>query len=309
MDKIKAFARQNVAYCLMIILTIYGVILFVFGIMAGVYWSKCTWLYTHLSIRPSQDPYDLSFYASAEQDFWFFLLIGLAASVITMRQPKEDNLTTKVNHFFPEVDPSSTHMRYLEKEINSKSCVATVVNREINITAVEDNFFEVIVNTSTKLKNIHHNHSLDENNGFFQIVPDSTVLKSKIPWGTINCFTLDNKASGHCHLSGSQRLQGEEFQCSYNINLEPKETGQLICNYSMWNDIDEPLESTPAMFTKEYNLKIANSSAKQILLSVSCKESKHDVELKAGEVMNQCLSFRDIRPDEDTITIELKKPQ
>lgn len=307
MDKIKAFAQKNVAYCLMIILTFYGLILFVFGLTAGVYWSKCTWLYTHLRITPSQNPYDLSFYASAEQDFWFFLLIGLAASVITMRQPKEDNLTTKVNHFFPEVDPSSIHMRYLEKEINRKSCVATVVNRELNVTTVENDFFEVIVNTSTKLKNIHHNHSLDENNGFFQIVPDSTVRQSKKPWGTINCFTLDNKASGHCHLTGSKRLQEDEFECSYNINLEPKETGQLICNYSMWNDINEPLESTPAMFTKEYNLKIANSSSSQVSLSITCKAAKHDIDLKQGEIMSQSLSFRDIRPDEDVIVITLKR--
>lgn len=303
--------KKHMVIALLIIVFIYGLILSVIGIWDGVYLSQCEWLYNYLNISPSVDNYDISFYASASQDFWFFVVIGIAAAWITSigkKDAKDDNLTTKVNHFFPEVDPASAHMRFLEKVINENSCIATKISSKLSITTLEEDFYELVVHTSTNLKNIHHNHSIDENNGSFSLFPDEKVLEAKIPWGRVNSFIFESEGVDNKSIVGAEDLAREPFEVDYNIKLGAGNSGRIIANYSMWNDIKEPFEMTPTMFALDYELDFENKTTEKLSIEVICRDRAiRNFDLDINEYLGNLISIKDVKCDEDIISFRLKK--
>jgi hypothetical protein len=302
--------KQNLVYALLIIVVIYGIGLLYFGTVSGVYLSSFSWLYKYFDITQSTFNYDVSFYASASQDFWFFIIIGIAVAWLTSndkKEAKDDNLTTKINHFFPNVDPASAHMRFLEKIINKNSCIATKMSSKLSITCLDADFFELVVHTTTNLKNIHHNKSIDENNGAFSLFPDETVIKAKKPWGRVNYFTFESIADGENSIAGAEDLIKSSFDVYYNIKLGAGELGKIIANYSMWNDLSEPFEMTPAMFTLEYQLEFENKTDQKLSIDVLCRESSvRNFELDINECLASPISIKDVKSDEDMIKLIVK---
>ncbi|WP_278389225.1 hypothetical protein, partial [Idiomarina abyssalis] len=217
---------KNTILTLFAVTILYGLGLLVFGVVNGVYLTDLEWLYSGLGIKESEDSYTISFYASAEQDYWFFVFIGIMAWFISYisskREAKDDKLTNKINHFFPDVDPSSAHMRYLESKVNELSCIANSVRRQLIILDIEGCLVKSQVNVLTKLVNIHHNHDLTENFGEFYVTRDEAV-KNKAPWGNLTLFLLDTPSSGTVELVRSQRFSGKEFSEKYNIKLGREE--------------------------------------------------------------------------------------
>ncbi|MDP4489842.1 hypothetical protein QDG88_18185 [Pseudoalteromonas piscicida] len=303
---------ENTVLTLFLVTGFYGFCLLSFGVVNGVYLADWNGLYTDLGITISEDGYITSFYASAEQDYWFFVFIGIMAWFISFvsskKEAKNDKLITKINHFFPEVDPSSAHMRFLEQKINELSCIADTVTRKIIITSVDDGLIDTLVTVTTKLLNIHHNHDLTENFGEFYATPDDAV-KNKEVWGRLNVFQLDTPSRGSEEVVKPQNFpKGEAFESRYNIDLNREEVGTLTINYSVWIDIQEKLETTPAFYTREYCLEVVNNTEASFEVEVTC--SRHEdskIPLKPNQSMDTALIFKDIKPDDDEIVIKFKK--
>ncbi|MCP4989308.1 MAG: hypothetical protein GY928_25600 [Colwellia sp.] len=310
MQKITSYIKENITKTLIFVICLYGISLFLFGLFNGVYWNEWTSLYKLLGLCKEDDSYIVSFYASAEQDFWFFLIIGIFASLITTRQAKEDGLTAKVNIFFPGVVPASAHMRYLESEINIKSCIATSFTRRITISSIENGLIETIISAKTNIKNIHHNHDLDENYGSFSISPDESVVEKKPVWGRISNFTLETNNNPDIEIASPQDLNESIFERSYNIKLSRGAKGKLTCNYSIWEDMSEELEATATMYTFVSNLELFNNTDTALTFLIRRnKEVVKEVTLEPKQSLPQTLSFKDIRPDNDIIGIKITHHQ
>lgn len=306
-----SWVMENTVLILFIVTGLYGLGLLLFGLYNGVYLSELVGLYADLKIEESSDSYIISFYASAEQDYWFFVFIGIMAWFISFlssrKEAKNDKLITKINHFFPEIDPSSAHMRYLEQKINELSCIADYVSRKVIISSFEDNLIETQITVVTKLVNIHHNHDLTENFGEFYVTQDDAV-KSKKPWGRLNMFIFDTPSMGSEELVKPQNFPAEKFHEKYNIKLNREEVGTLSSNYSSWAEIKENSELTPAFFTRQYCFEIVNNTASKLKIRVSCtRHPDSDIILEPNKGMDAALVFKNIRPDEDSIIINVKE--
>ncbi len=303
---------ENTVLTLFLVTGLYGFCLLGFGLANGVYLADWPGLYNDLGIKKSCDSYIISFYASAEQDYWFFVFIGIMAWFISFvsskKEAKNDKLITKINHFFPEIDPSTAHMRYLEHKINELSCIANLVTRKIIITSIDGDLIETQVTVTTKLLNIHHNHDLTENFGEFYATPDDAV-KDKEPWGRLNVFQLDTPSRGSEEVVKPQNFPtSQAFESKYNINLNREEVGTLTINYSAWTDMQEKLETTPAFYTREYGLEFINNSNEKLTIKVTCSGHKDSlIPLESNQSMDTGLIFKDIRPDDDEIIIEFIK--
>ncbi|EAQ33218.1 hypothetical protein [Idiomarina baltica] len=310
-----AWIIENTIITLFAVTILYGLGLLLFGVMNGVYLSDFEWLYSGLGITKSEESYTVSFYSSAEQDYWFFVFIGIMAWFISYisskREAKDDKLTNKINHFFPDVDPSSAHMRYLETKVNELSCIASSVHRKVIILNIEDGLIESQVNATTKLVNIHHNHDLTENFGEFYVIRDEAA-KKKSPWGNLNLFHLDTPSSGTVELVRSQSFSGKEFNEKYNIKLGREEVGTLTSCYCCWDDITEDTRLTPAFYTREYSFEMVNSTEYDLRIKIEC--TNHDessIRLKPGEMIEPDLVYKNIKPDDDEfrISIEVENPE
>lgn len=302
------YVADHTISTLIYITVAYGVCLLLFGIFNGVYFDELTGLYNDLGIIKQSDSYIISFYASAEQDYWFFVFIGIIAWLISLvsaqKEAKNDKLITKINHFFPEVNPSSAHMRYLEKKVNELSCIAESVTKRMIFRELDNSQLRIQATSVTKLKNIHHNHDLTENFGEFYITKDKAV--NKTPWGHVQVFLFDTPSQGSKELVKAQNFQGDKFHKTYNIKLDRKEVGTLTNSYSYWCDFTEIFEGTPAFYTLAYQVELRNDTDKILFIKITCNKYEDSiVELKPHEEMPVAVVFNNIRPDEDFINIKV----
>jgi len=268
--------KDNWWYVVVFIFIFYGLIILYKGISSGVYLTDSQsilyyltkfvcWWQDKILITKSTDSYTISFFASAEQDYWFFLIIGLAVSIPSIRSPKTDGIRTKVSHFFPTLSESSPHMEEILIMMNKASCVAKVFHREMVITEIEGDIFKAIINTKFTLKNLHHNHSLDHNIGNFKITPDEMVKKTHPTWGNLIKFS-DDKGNDICTPN---KMVGDEFSVSnYNITLDANEEREYNCNYTIWFDKNELLSVSFIRFTESSSFEVVNQASKKIKITL-----------------------------------------
>lgn len=211
-----------------------------------------------------------SFFASAEQDYWFFLAIGLAVSIPTLKNPKTDGIRTKIKHFFPTLKESSPYMSEIIAVMNKASCICVKFNREMIIIKTENGLFKVIVKTQFVLKNLHHNSSLNHNIGNFDIKPDPKVLRqfSGTNWGEMIHFA-DNKGNKVCDPA---LMSAEHFVIKdYNIKLKENEEREYNCHYNIWYDKSEAINIGSIRFTQLASIKILNRTDIELTINVNQK--------------------------------------
>lgn len=276
------------AAVILIVFLAYGMVILIKGIAAGVYLTDeasklyllnrlISWWLNLEFIPVTTDPYTLSFFASAEQDFWFFLIIGLAVSIPTIRSPKTDGIRAKVGHFFPSLSESSPYMEEVILMMNKASCITTEFTRQMVILEREGDFIRLVVNTKFKLKNLHHNHSLDHNIGNFSIKPDASV-RGKYPiWGELIRFT---DVAGNS-ISAPNKMAGDEFHVqNYNIKLDPNEEREYNCNYTMWVDLKEPIIIGFIRFTERFTIEILNQTSFTTEITIDREKNESTLRLK-----------------------------
>jgi hypothetical protein len=120
---------------IVIIFVLYGLGILYKGVVAGVYLTDddsvgfylvklLMWAKSVEAFKPPNDAgYTVSFFASAEQDYWFFLVMGLAVSIPTLKSPRTDGIRAKIKHFFPTLSESSPYMAELMEMMNEASCI------------------------------------------------------------------------------------------------------------------------------------------------------------------------------------------
>jgi len=268
--------RDNLGKFVLSIFVIYGLTLIYLGTVAGVYFQDgdsnlyyihelLAWWKEVSAFPESKDNYTISFYASAEQDYWFFAIIGFAVSIPSMKHPRSDGLRAKIHHFFPRLTETHPYMEYLVTMMNKSSCITEQYKRAVTITNVDEKFFTSIVSTRFRLKNLHHNHSLNHNIGNFSLVPDDEVLKLHKVWGKLSCFVDDEGGI----VSPPQNLTGSAFKVKdYNIRLGADDTREYHCVYDLLSDINETMSMSFIRFTEKFDLCIENRSASKIFVSV-----------------------------------------
>lgn len=284
--------RERLAITLGIALLLYGAFVLVRGTLLGVYLTNqdsllhpvsqlIFFFFNHgESVSKTTDSYNISFYSAAAQDFWFFLIFGFVLSVTNARDPKTDELQTKISHLFPEVKKDLQHMEFLEKEINSASCTATLFYRRMVITEVDGDFIKILLDTRLKLKNLHHNTPLDANFGDFELVPDDKVLGkfSLEPWGTLHHFKL---VGNEDPIRGYEPVSGEKLLIdNVELQLEPGETKVYDSQLEYYKDINKPTKVGFLRFTKELKFRIQNTTDTRLKLTVELVRSGDRAGLK-----------------------------
>lgn len=269
--------KENWWLVVVCIFILYGVTILYKGVALGVYLTDrasnlyfinefIAWTQGKSSICISDEPYNLSFFASAEQDYWFFLIIGLAVSIPAIRSPKTDGIRAKIGHFFPTLSESSPYMEEILLMMNKASCVTQRFHREMVITEIDGDLFKAVVNTRFKLKNLHHNHSLNHNIGNFKITPDNEA-KNKYPyWGVLINFS-DTNGDAIC---SPNKMSGDQFSVTdYNIKLGANEEREYNCNYTIWFDKKELLNISFIRFTEYFSFVILNQTVTDIKITLS----------------------------------------
>ena len=278
-------SKEKWQYVVLIIFIIYGGAILFKGILAGVYLTDSnsnfyfltkvvTWVCDQKIISESPDSYAISFFASAEQDYWFFLIIGLTVSIPTLKSPKTYGIRAKVSHFFPTLKESSPYMEEILSMMNKASCVTKNFHRKMTFVEIDGDLFKAIVDTRFTLVNLHHNHSLDHNIGNFKIKPDETVLKKHPSWGMLTNF---NDAKGNV-ICQPNRMDGESFSVdNYNIKLEAGEEREYNCQYTIYFDKKESLKVGFIRFTESVTFEMLNQTSKDI--DVCLKVMRDEVEI------------------------------
>jgi len=310
--------KENWWYVIITIFFLYGITILFKGIAAGVYLtdSSSSWFFiTRIiawsqeleSIPLSTDSYTISFFASAEQDYWFFLIIGLAISIPSFRSPKQDGIREKVGHFFPTLDESSPHMDSILSMMNKASCVAKIFHREMIITETDGNLYKSIVNTKFTLKNLHHNHSLDHNIGNFSIKPDDAAKFKYSNWGDLIGFT-DAKGNSICEPN---KMVGDKFEVNdYNIKLDANEEREYSCCYTIWFDKTENLILSFIRFTESASFRILNQTELDIDIKLIVnrngdKNTELNQQIKQKEEVVTSKDIKNLCVSADKIVIEV----
>lgn len=231
-NRIGAYVRRNLGRSIVFVLVLYGLVLASLGVKAGVYITSeghrlkfvkdfIEWL-TQAPILATEDAYEISFYASASQDFWFFAFIGLIVSIPSIRNPSKDSLRTKIMHIYSDLDEQHSYMPYLEKMLDKHSCIISSYQRKVTLTTFKNGLLHIQFDITITLKNIHYGIELnDAEFGKFSMTPDPKVLRLfRDNWGELISF----KDSDGEHIYPRTEFRGEKHELKpYPVKLKPNE--------------------------------------------------------------------------------------
>ena len=280
--------RENWGRVIVFFFIIYGAAILYKGVIAGVYLTNTdSYLYNITKFLmyvkdvqcftpPDDSGYSISFFASAEEDYWFFLIIGLAVSIPSLKSPKTDGIRTKIKHFFPTLKESSPYMAEIIELMNKASCITTNFSREMIIIERKGDLFKVIIKTKFVLKNLHHNHKLDHNIGNFEIVPDQKPLNDSTLscWGEMIDFS-DSEGNDVCKAS---IMCDDSFDVkSYNIKLNEDEEREYNCHYNIWFDKEELIKIGFIRFTQSVDIKISNQTDTKFKIDIKRFDGQNEI--------------------------------
>lgn len=230
------------------------------GFYHGVFFKEFSitngWITQPDDVEFVADGFWLSFVASAFQDVLFFSVIGVLLFLHGKREPKNEDIKTKVNYFFPDVEEGEL-MSYLRAIMNKNSCIALNTDRTLCLMSENNGLLEMTHSTHSTITNLHHNYDLDENTGQFYLTPDEFEYPNDC-WAIIHNFHTYTESEGRTVIASSERLTGENYNSPYNIKLKAGEKGQIHSNLTLWSDITQPNNFRPVMFTNNYNCFIEN---------------------------------------------------
>lgn len=312
-NRIGAYVRRNIGRSIVFVLVLYGLFLAFFGIKAGVYitseWHRLKlvkdfieWL-SQSPIPITEDAYEISFYASASQDFWFFAFIGLIVSIPSIRNPNKDSLRTKIMHIYSDLDEQHSYMPYLEKMLDKQSCIISTYQRKITLTEFKDGFLHVQYDITTKLKNIHYGIELnDAKFGKFSMTPDTKVLeKFSDNWGELISF----KDSDGKHIYPRTGFHGKKHELKpYSVKLKPNEVKSYNSVIRTIIDPDEKSFISLGKFLDKGKLVFLNQTEHDFCVCAKVMESDKktmkklldEVDLTKGKGVS--LELASVMPDE-----------
>lgn len=297
-------------FFIFIVHLVYGIGLLVYGTVKGVYLQYIPWFVHQSQVT---DPYTISFYASASQDFWFFFFVGVVVTIPFSLSPKEESIENKINFLFRDIGYNSPLMEFLKEKFNEHSCKLTDAKKEMTILDSDDNLIKLSIYSEMKILNMHHSTPIEGEFGLLRLYTDKSVIDNeKYPtWGTlIRCqFTGKNHQE---LIEVFKELSGDKlYERKYKIALEPGEIGTITITYELWIDKAEEFIIRPSFFAKQYSVKVCNRLKEKINFEYrdlnddeSVDSSNNKSELPANSEMKQVCCFNDLRADQDQIAIK-----
>lgn len=241
----------------------------------------------------TEDAYEISFYASASQDFWFFAFIGLIVSIPSIRNPNKDSLRTKIMHIYSDLDERHAYMPYLEKVLDRHSCIISNYQRKVTFTQRGSAFLEVDYDITTQLKNIHKNIELKNTVfGKLSTTPDRKVFEQYPEnWGELISF----KDSEGNHLYPRTVFSGRKFELQpYKVNLKPNQTKNYHTLVRVIIDPKEKSDFTLGKFVQKGELIFLNQTGQNIRVIVHILPA-------GGNMLSRCVGEVIVNKDQEMV--------
>lgn len=281
-------------FFIIIMLVLYGIFILVSGILHGVYFQNIE-LFKLLSHETTPTSYQLSFYASAEQDFWFFTFIGIAVFLLGLRDPKEECLASKVKHIFPDIDDTTEHFQFLLNKVDELSCVAEESVRHITIESAPEclanKAFKLNTKSAVKVKNIHHNSTFSSDEMQFKLKSD--LKDDNGVYGQVLDLSLITSSSDtKDFIDGVHTIMSNpSYEENYTIKLEPGETVSYRTHLWLYHSVEEPIRSYSSRFTSLAIYKFTNKLSFPVSLYEESTKNTYDL---APEESHE-LSFKNLK--------------
>ncbi len=290
--------RNKKTGLLLLVLIAYGLYLLIAGTFKGVYFQSNEWIRSIVG-ESCPTPYDISYYASAEQDFLFFTSIGLIAFLLGLRDPKDESLAAKVKYIFPEVEEQSHHFSYLIKEIDEMSCISTNTERTIILEEFleqkngEIEVVKISVDTKVSVTNIHHNNDFKHDKLTFGMKSDGISDEKGIKGQIYDLSIIYDGERREKFIDGVHTLKDEdEFRRSYSLTLKPKQKAMYNAHAWLWENLATPLSFIASRYTEEAVLSFINRSEKG--LKIKDLTNNETQEFPIGEKIT--IKFNNIEP-------------
>ena len=294
MDNMKALLRKSIGFLLdhrsllVIALTLYGLVFIVgVGFYSGFIYMEQEGLVVFSDSDDEPSSFVVSFIASATQDVLFFLIVGLVVFSLGQKDPKEEDLVTKVKHIFPGVEPGTPLSIHLREQINKLSCISPKVTRHVTIAEYcpTKKAFKVYIKTNTYVKNIHNNaeYATDEMRlalNVDKVEPEDDIYGQVLDISIV--YDVKNPTKNMHQKGGVITLKGSnEYSTSFSLKLEAEQEALYHVHTWSWQDMRKSLRFGALRFTELQEIVFCNKTGENIKVIQS--NSDNPITLSEGQ--------------------------
>jgi hypothetical protein len=260
--KVSKFTLGKGKY-LLIGLAIYAALFFILMIVRGDILSDNETTKLWFGELRKDNDFLTSYVASSLDSLIFFIFIGVAAILISVKDPSDELLYQKINYIFPQTQRDTALSKYIEDEISSLACIVTDVKRTITIKDLSKckEYIKLDIKGRSHIKNIFNKDDFVSDNMKFHMKADPVDfcdVWAEMLEASITC-DVSKPVSAEQQLDGTITLNKDKISHSeaLPITLAPNKDALYTTHGWFWQKLTGALNFNASRFVEKaiYDIK------------------------------------------------------
>ena len=321
--KISKFSRGKGKY-LLIGAAIYAILFIILLIIRGDLLADNATTKLWFTNFRTGDGFLTSYLASSLDSLIFFIFVGVAAILISVKDPSDELLFEKINYIFPQTQRDTDLAKYIQDEISSLACIATEAKRSITIKAISpsSDCIKLDIKGRSHIKNIFNNHDFVSDNMIFSIKADPITFSdvwAEMLEASITC-DVATPVSEMEQLTGTIVLkEGYDSHIeSLPVKLGPHKNALYTTHAWFWQNLSKHFKFNTSRFIEKAVYQVQNDLDIPVRISVKSNKlqvvtSDNIIQLIKRVLENSILSLTDekelsklLKPTNDKKELKIK---
>lgn len=259
---------------LLIGLAIYAALFIILMIVRGdILSDNATTMLWFGELRKDND-FLTSYVASSLDSLIFFIFIGVAAILISVKDPSDERLFQKINYIFPQTQRDTVLSKYIQDEISTLACIATDAKRSITAQELSpcNNYIKLDIKGRTHIKNIFNNHDFVSDNMKYSMQAEpvdfcdtwAEMLEASITTDVSKPINAEQHLNGTIILNKDKKIHTEAFP----VTLAPNAVALYYTHGWFWQGQTDHLKLNASRFVEKSVYNVKNDLDKPLIFTV-----------------------------------------
>ncbi|MFT6920024.1 MAG: hypothetical protein ACJA2G_002672 [Cognaticolwellia sp.] len=293
--KIAKFSRGKGKFLLFGVL-IYAILFVILMVIRGdIFPDNATTTLWFKELRTNNN-FLTSYLASSLDSLIFFIFIGVAAILISVKDPSDEVLFEKINYIFPQTQRDTALTNYIQEEISSLACIATEAKRSITIKELSpsEDCIKLDVKGRSHIKNIFNNHDFVSESMKFSIQADPITFSdvwAEMLEASITC-DVATPVSKNQQLDGTIVLNEDKqsYTKSLPVTLGPHKNALYTTHAWFWQNLSKHFKFNASRFTQKAIYHVKNDLDIPVIISIKSNKLQITVSEKIINKIKEVLA-------------------
>jgi len=255
-----------------------------------------------------------SYLASSLDSLIFFVFIGVAAILISVKDPSNERLFQKINYIFPQTQRDTVLSKYIQDGISTLACIATDVKRSITVQELSpcNNYVKIDIKGRTHIKNIFNNHDFVSDNMKYSMQADpvdfcdiwAEMLEASITTDVSKPISSEQHLNGTIILNKNKPKHTEAFP----VTLAPNAVALYYTHGWFWQSQEDHLKLNASRFVEKSIYNVKNDLDKPLVFIVESNRVQVSLSEKLIKKIKSILSNASLSEDDKGELIKLVNP-